>query len=147
MKSALPLLALVLLAGCATPPAGTSTPSAPPAPAKKATVSGDPSGAMQNFMGDEIHCQIQSIDGDSVAGSTELSPGSHKVIVLLSSQGQEYVGVIQIGIPAARAYRLSARRRDDAVTVTLTEGKDKLVATSTASLSEHMKFYVFVNQK
>ena len=99
-------------------------------------------------MGDEIHCQLQSIDGDSAGPSYQLRPGKHTLIANLGSQGKEYVGVIQLLIPEARAYRISARRKDDAVTVTLVdEEAAKIVATSTAPLGEQMNFHVFVMQK
>jgi len=139
----LPLLpALLLLAGCASGPF-KSVHKAPPA---TATFSGDTSEPTSDFMGSEIHCRLQSVDGVAVEDTTELAAGSHTVIAVLSSQGTEYVAVIQLRIPTARKYRISARRRDEAITVTLLDAKDQLVATSTATISEQMKFNVFVHQ-
>lgn len=150
MKTLAPLLLLLLLAGCASRPANVPTtglaPVQAPAPAT-ATVTGDPVGAATDFMGGEIHCRIQSIDGDPVSDTTTLAPGRHSIIAVLNTQDQDYVGVIQIGLPEARPYRIRAHRRDDAVTVTLVEGGDKLIATSTAPLAAQMKFDVFVKQK
>jgi hypothetical protein len=135
---------LLLLGGCSTPPAA--------GPAAKtvavATIKGDAAGAPENFMGDEIHCQMESIDGETVGATYQLRPGQHTLIATLASQGKEYVGVIQLLIPAARSYRVTARRKEDAVTVSLVdEDAAKIIATSTAPLGEHMKFYVFVVQK
>lgn len=98
-------------------------------------------------MGGEIHCRIQSIDGDPVSDTTTLTPGPHTIIAVLTSQSQEYVGVIQLGLPEARPYRIHAHQREDAVTVTLVENGDKLIATSTAPLAAQMKFEVFVQQR
>ncbi len=144
MKSLFPLITMLLLGGCAAPseqaPAGRTKPVA--------TLNGDPAAPMENFMGDEIHCQMQSIDGDTVGATYQLRPGKHTLIANLGSQGKEYVGVVQLLIPEARAYRVKARRKDDAVTVTLVdEEAKKIIATSTAPLSEQMNFYVFVVQK
>jgi hypothetical protein len=147
MKTLVPLLVLLLLAGCATSPSGPPPPKPPAAPAgPQATVTGDAEGEVTDYMGGEIHCRIQSIDGDTVNVTTALKPGPHTVIAVLTSQGEEYVAVIQVGLPEARPYRIRAHRRDDAVTVTLVEG-DKLLATSTAPLGPQMKFSVFVKQK
>jgi len=145
MKTLASLLLLLLLSGCATGPAGKPK-TTPAAPKAQATVTGDAADATTDFMGGEIHCRIQSIDGESIDDRTTLSPGRHTVIAVLTSQGEEYVAVIQLGLPEARAYRIRAHLRDDAVTVTLTENGDKLVATSTAALAPQMKFNVFVKQ-
>ena len=144
MKNLLPVIALLLLGGCATPsaqvPAGQTRPVA--------TLKGDAAGPMDNFMGDEIHCQMQSIDGESVGASYQLRPGKHSLIVTLGNQGKEYVAVVQLLIPEARTYRVTARRKDDAVTLSLVdEEAAKIIATSTEPLSEQMKFFVFVVQK
>lgn len=143
MKTLAPLLLLVLLAGCASRPAGNTPNSASP----QATVTGDPAGATTDFMGGEIHCHIQSIDGDPVSETAQLTPGRHSIIAVLNSQDQDYIGVIQIGVPDARPYRIRAHRREDAVTVTLVGEGDKLIATATAPLAAQMKFDVFVKQK
>ena len=144
MKNLIPVITLLLLGGCATPSATAPA----PATGVVATIKGDPAGTAQDYMGDEIHCQMQSIDGDSVGATYQLKPGKHTLIANLASQGKEYVGVVQLLIPEARAYRIRARRQDDAVTVTLVdEEAAKIIATSTAPLSEHMQFFVFVVQK
>ncbi len=144
MKTLFPLISLLLLGGCAAP--SDQAPASQTKPV--ATLNGDPAAPMENFMGDEIHCQMQSIDGDTVGAAYQLRPGKHTLIANLGSQGKEYVGVVQLLIPEARAYRIKARRKDDAVTVTLVdEEAKKIIATSTAPLSEQMNFYVFVVQK
>ena len=152
MKTLAPLLLLFLLVGCTTAPvgapskAGTTKPSAP----AQATFSGDADGATTDFMGGEIHCQVHSIDGDTSNANVTLQSGLHTVIAVLTSQGEEYVGVVHVGLPIgfpeARTYRIRAHRRNDAVTVTLVDDCDNLVATSTASLEPQMKFNVFVKQ-
>ena len=99
-------------------------------------------------MGDEIRCQMQSIDGDTVGPTYQLRLGNHTLIATLGEPGNEHVGVVQLLIPEARSYRVTARRREDAVTVSLVdEETKKIVATSTAPLGDHMKFFVFVVQK
>jgi len=148
MKTLATLLLLILLTGCATGttrPAGTTRTTKAPATAQ-ASVSGDPDGATTDFLGGEIHCHIQSIDGDAANVEATLRPGLHTVIAVLSSQGEQYVGVVQVGLPEARDYRIHAHRRGDAITVTLVDDGDKLVATSTAQLASQMKFNVFVKQ-
>ena len=152
MKTLAPLLLLLLLGGCASRPAGPTAPAAPataaPAtPTTHASVSGDPVGANTDFMGGEIHCRIQSIDGVAVDESVTVTPGRHTVIVVLTTRGEEYVSVVQVGLPEPRAYRIHAHHREDAVTVTLVDDNDKLIATSTAALAPQMKFAVFVKQK
>jgi len=146
MKTLVPLLLLLLLAGCNTTSSGPTVSHAS-TPGPQATVTGDAAGEVTDFIGGEIHCRIQSIDGDTVNVTTALKPGPHTVIAELTSQGEQYVAVIQVGIPEARPYRIRAHRRDDAVTITLVEGGDKLIATSTAPLAPQMKFNVFVKQK
>lgn len=143
MKTLVPLLFLILLAGCTTGPINATKPAGQPA---LASVRGDPDGATTDFMGGEIHCRLQSIDGDSVHVNTTFKPGPHTVIAVLTSKGEEYVGVIQVGLPEPRAYRIRAHQRDDAITVTLVDDCDELVATSTAPLAAQMKFNVFVKQ-
>ena len=152
MKTLAPLLFLILLTGCATGPTGSTgkTGTIKPSAPAQATVTGDPDGATTDFMGGEIHCHIQSIDGDASNVEATLKPGLHTVIAVLTSQGEEYVGVVHVGLPIgfpeARTYRIRAHRRNDAVTVTLVDDCDNLVATSTASLEPQMKFNVFVKQ-
>jgi len=152
MKTLAPLLLLILLAGCATGPTSTTgkTGTAKSPATAQATVSGDTDGATTDFMGGEIHCHVQSIDGDASNVNTTLKPGLHTVITVLTSQGEQFVGVVQVGLPAnppeARSYRIRAHRRNDAITVTLVDDGDKLVATSTASIAPQMKFSVFVKQ-
>ena len=155
MKTLAPLLLLILLTGCATGPTGmtgttTKTGTTKPSAPVQATVTGDPDGATTDFMGSEIHCHVQSINGDTSNANTALKPGLHTVIAVLTSQGEQYVGVVQVGLPAsppeARTYRIRAHRRNDAITVTLVDDGDQLVATSTASVAPQMKFNVFVKQ-
>jgi len=138
MKNLAPFFLLLLLGGCTSRPAG--------APAAHATLNGDAAGANTDFMGGEIHCRIQSIDGVR-DDSTTLKPGRHTVIAVLTTQGREYVGVIQVGLPESRAFHIRAHQREDAVTVTLVDDNNNLLATSTASLAPQMKFAVFVKQK
>jgi len=146
MKTLVPFLVLILLAGCTTGPTAATRPSASGQPAL-ATVRGDPDGATTDYIGGEIRCRIQSIDGDTVHTDATFDPGPHTVIAVLTSQGEEYVGVIQVGLPEPRAYRIHAHQRDDAITVTLVDdSNNKLVATSTAPLASQMKFNVFVKQ-
>lgn len=146
MKTLVPLLLLILLAGCTTGPISATKPARPEQSAA-ATVRGDPEGATTDFMGGEIHCRIQSIDGDAVHKDATFDPGPHTVIAILTSDGEEYVGIIQVGLPAPRSYRIRAHQRDDAITVTLVDDSDsRLVATSTAPLAAQMKFNVFVKQ-
>jgi hypothetical protein len=82
--------------------------------------------------------------------NTTLKSGLHTVITVLTTQGEQFVGVVRVGLPTsppeARTYRIRAHRRNDAITVTLVDDSDKLVATSTASLAPQMKFNVFVKQ-
>lgn len=143
MKTLVSLLLLVLLAGCTTGPTSTTNRVGQPA---FASVHGDADDATTDFMGGEIHCRLQSIDGETVHANTTFKPGPHTVIAVLTSQGEEYVGVIQVGLPEPRAYRIRAHQRNDAITVTLVDDCDELVATSTAPLAAQMKFNVFVKQ-
>lgn len=146
MKTLVPFLLLVLLAGCATAPISATKSLGTGQPAV-ATVRGDPEGATTDFIGGEIHCRLQSIDGDAIHRDATFNPGPHTVIAVLTSQGEEYVGVIQVGLPEPKAYRIHAHQRDDAITVTLVDDSDnRLVATSTAPLASQMKFNVFVKQ-
>jgi hypothetical protein len=136
---------LLLLGACAAPQATVRSAAEP---AAVATLKGDAAGAPQDFMGDEIACRLHSIDGESVGPTSTLRPGRHTLIVTLGHAGREYVGVVQLLIPQPRSYRVSARKRDDAVTMTLVdETAAKIVATSTAALAEQMNFTVFVVQK
>lgn len=146
MKTLVPLLLLLLLAGCATGPISTTQPSQP-RQAAGATVRGDPDDATIDFMGGVIHCHIRSVDGTTVHEETTFDPGPHTIIAVLTSEGAEYVGVIQVGLLEPKAYRIRAHQREDAITVTLVDDSDnKLVATSTAPLAAQMKFNVFVKQ-
>jgi len=145
MKTLLPLLFFILLTGCVTGPSRPTGTTHLPA-ATQTTVSGDPEGATTDFIGGEIHCLIQSIDGDTTNVAATLQPGLHTVIAVLTSEGEEYVGVVQVGLPEARACRIRAHRRHDAITVTLVDEGDTLLATSTARVAAQMKFNVFVKQ-
>lgn len=144
MKTLLPVLVLALCLG------GCSSPSSPPAAGGPlAILKGDRPGAPdQDFMGDEIRCEMQSIDGESVGDSYGLTPGkTHTLIAHVFPDGKQCVAVIRLHIPQAKTYRIRARRNDDAVTLTLMEEGGRLAATSTAPLADQMKFDVFVIQK
>jgi hypothetical protein len=145
MKTLAPLLLLILVTGCATGPSRPTATTHSRA-ATHANISGEPDGATTDFMGAEIPCHIQSINGDPADVTAPLQPGLHTVIAVLRSQGAEYVGVVQVGLPEARICRIRAHRRNDAITVTLVDDSDTLLATSTALLAGQMKFSVFVKQ-
>jgi hypothetical protein len=139
MKTLPPLVALLFLLGaCASAPSGPV-----------ATIKGDPAGTEENYLGDEIHCKLEFIDGQAIGDSSPLSPGKHTLLVMLGNQGKTYQGVVRLLIPSTSTYRISARKKDeDAITVTLVDESTTIpVATSTAPLSSHMEFFVFVTQK
>ena len=73
---------------------------------------------------------------------------SHRVIVALGSNENEHVGDVDLLIPAAKNYRLKAERDDETFIISLVEDDSgKIAATSTALVSQVMKFKVFVGQK
>ncbi len=96
----------------------------------------------------EVPCQIQSIDGVAAGAADSLSPGKHRLIIILTSLGKSYVGDADLIIPEAKNYRLKAERKDEAFTLSLIEvDSSRTVATSTAPVNPQMKFVVFVIQK
>ena len=101
------------------------------------------------FTGYEARCEIHSIDGVSVIDSNyQLSPGNHTLTVSLSHLGRDYTGDVDLVIPEAKRYELKAKRKGDSFTLSIMDvGEDKVIATSTAPLNDHMKFLVFVVQK
>jgi hypothetical protein len=148
MKHLLPLIALLLVAGCTTPPAKMQT--ARPAPAAPvARIEVHRANPIEFFTGYEARCEIHSIDGVSVIDSSyELSPGNHTLTVSLSHLGRDYTGDVDLVIPEAKCYELKAKRKGDAFMLSIVDvEQDKIIATSTAPLDDHMKFLVFVVQK
>lgn len=136
-------LGLLLLAGCSTPT------SAPP-PEKGATLQVQPMGAAAAVApaSKEVACQIQLIDGALVASREGLKPGHHRLVVALGANEGEFVGDVDLIIPAAKDYRLRAEREDDTFTLSLVETQTgKAVATSSAQAAALMTFQVFVLQK
>jgi hypothetical protein len=134
-------LGLVLLAGCSTPT------SAPP-PEKGASLQVQPMDSAVAPASKEVACQIQLIDGALVASREGLKPGHHRLVVALGSNEGEFVGDVDLIIPAAKDYRLRAEREDDTFTLSLVETQTgKAVATSSAQAAALMTFQVFVLQK
>jgi len=144
-KHLLPVFGLLfLLGGCATPWGGMRADHADAVASIKVYV---PS-PVETSAGNEIRCQIQSIDGVAAGSSDSLSPGKHRLIVALSSTEKEYVADADLIIPEAKNYRLKAEKKDDSFTLSLVEvDTAKTVATSTAPVNQNMKFLVFVLQK
>ena len=139
----LPGLSLFALAGCNTLP-GIRWPGRPDA---VATVRVYVPTVVEAGAGNEVGCEIQSIDGITLDGGDRLSPGKHRLIVSFNSGGKAYVGDVDLVIPEAKNYRLKAERKDDSITLSLVEAKTaKVVATSTAPAEQQMKFLVFVIQ-
>jgi hypothetical protein len=148
MKPFLSLIALFWLAGCTTPPAKMQSAQ----PARKgpvATIEVHRANPMEFFTGYEAHCEIHSIDGASVLDSNyELSPGNHTLTVSLSHLGRDYTGDVDLIIPEAKRYELKAKRKGDAFMLSIVDVADnKVIATSTAPLDDHMKFLDFVVQQ
>ena len=147
MKQLPLLLALsLLLGGCTTPQPQAGIPANHVGPvATLNTYHGDPA---DEFAGNEVRCQIQSIDGADAGVDYRLLPGTHRLLVILNHQGKEYVGDANLIIPAARKYQLKATTRAEAFTLSIVdEEAAKTIATSTAPAGPHMKFLVFVLQK
>ena len=159
MKRLIPLIALLGLVGCknfttmmhsaraksASPAAAT----APAAPAPVATLEVHRSSPIEFFTGYEAKCEIHSIDGAAVMDTNyQLLPGNHTLTVSLSHLGRDYTGDVDLVIPEAKNYELKAKRKGDAFTLSIVDVEaDKIIATSTAPLNDHMKFLVFVVQK
>lgn len=146
-KGLLPLVALLfLLAGCTTTPKGDSMRAGQAGAV--ATIKVYVPSPVETAAGNDVRCQIQLIDGVAVESSDSLTPGKHRLIVALHSEGKEYVGDVDLIIPEPKNYRLKAERKEDSFTLSLVEvGTAKAVATSTAPLDHVMKFLVFVIQK
>ncbi len=147
MKTLLPLIALLLLAGCMTPqariPVGHAGPAAP-----VATLEVHRATAIEFFTGYEARCQIQSIDGAGVGANYQLLPGNHTLTISLVHLGREYIGDVDLVIPEAKSYELKAKRKGDAFMLSILDvAADEIIATSTAPLTDRMKFLVFVVQK
>ncbi|MBL9215975.1 MAG: hypothetical protein JNG83_10910 [Opitutaceae bacterium] len=146
----LPFLVLALvLGGCTTPamkdPAAADAPSAT-APAV-ATLTPSPASRFDFFLGHDVECRIETIDGIALEKDPPLTPGKHRLLVVLQSAGKEFVGEVDLVIPAARQYQLKAKRKDDAFTVSLVDTETSaIIATSTAPAAARMKFLVFVVQ-
>ena len=145
-KLIFPLALSLLLGGCTTPRPQAGIPADHVGPVATLNIyHGDPA---DEFAGNEVRCQIQSIDGEDVGADYKLLPGVHRLLVILSHQGKEYVGDANLIIPAARKYQLKATTRTDAFTLSIVdEEAAKTIATSTAPAGPHMKFLVFVLQK
>ena len=147
MKRLLPLIALLWLAGCTTPPAKVQT--ARPKPAiPVASIEVHRANPIEFFTGYEARCEIHSIDGAGIGSNYQLLPGNHTLTVSLNHLGREYSGDVDLIIPEARKYELKAQRKGDAFLLSIVDvDADKIIATSTAPLTEHMKFLVFVVQQ
>ena len=147
LRLLLPLSVLILvLGGCTT--ASHETASTRQVIIAVASLKVHVPSPVEAAAGNEIRCQIQSIDGTAVSASDDLSPGKHRLIVTLESLKQEFVGEVELIIPEPRNYRLKAERKDDAFTLSLVEVESsRTVATSTATAAPRMKFLVFVIQK
>lgn len=157
MKRLIPLIALLCLVGCknlTTMMRNARTPSPAPAvstasPGSVATLEVHRSSPIEFFTGYEAKCEIHSIDGAAVMDTNyQLLPGNHTLTVSLSHLGRDYTGDVDLVIPEARNYELKAKRKGDAFTLSIVDVEaDKIIATSTAPLNDHMKFLVFVVQK
>ena len=153
MKNLLPFVVLLLLGGCMTPrartPTGHTSSATPPTPlAPLASLEVHRASKLEFFTGYEARCQILSIDGASVESNPQLQLGNHTLTVSLSHLGQDYTGDVDLVIPEPKNYELKAKRKGDAFTLSIIDVEaDKIIATSTAPLNDHMKFLVFVVQK
>lgn len=154
MKRLLPLIALLCLVGCknfstlmhsARAPSNSATVT----PAPVATLEVHRATPVEFFTGYEAKCEIHSIDGASVMDTNyQLLPGNHTLTVSLSHLGREYIGDVDLVIPEAKNYELKAKRKGDAFMLSIVDVEaEKIIATSTAPLDDHMKFLVFVVQK
>lgn len=95
-----------------------------------------------------IVCRIQMIDGVRASNSDRLKPGHRRLVVALRTQEGEFSGNVDLVIPAAKDYRLTAEREYDTFTISLIEADtSNVVATSTVSPAPVMSFQVFVLQK
>jgi len=157
MKRFIPLIALLCLAGCKNFPMLTRASRAPasasagpaPTPAPTATLEVHRATVVEFFTGYEARCEIHSIDGAAVMDANyQLLPGNHTLTVSLNHLGRDYTGDVDLVIPEARNYELKAKRKGDAFTLSIVDVEaDKIIATSTAAINDHMKFLVFVVQK
>ena len=158
MKRLIPLIALLWLVGCknfTTMMQSTRAKSSPPAtsaaaaPAPVATLEVHRSSPIEFFTGYEAKCEIHSIDGAAVMDTNyQLPPGNHTLTVSLSHLGRDYTGDVDLVIPEAKNYELQAKRKGDAFMLSIVDVEaDKIIATSTAPLNDHMRFLVFVVQK
>ena len=150
MKILLPLMVLLLLGGCMTPRAKTPTGHLHPfgSTAPVATLEVHRASPIEFFTGYEARCEIRSIDGVAADGNIQLLPGNHTLTVSLAHLGSEYMADVDLVIPEAKNYGLKAKRKGDAFTLSIVEiDADKIIATSTAPLKDHMKFLVFVVQQ
>lgn len=157
MKHLLPLVALLCLVGCKNFPmlihsARAQTPAkaaSATTPAPVATLEVHRASPIEFFTGYEARCEIHSIDGAAVMDANyQLLPGNHTLTVSLSHLGRDYTGDVDLVIPEAKNYELKAKRKGDAFTLSIVDVEaDKIIATSTAPLDDHMKFLVFVVQK
>jgi hypothetical protein len=147
MKYFLTLCVLIGFSGCMTPPAKIES-ARPKAATPVASISVHRANPFEVFTGYETRCEIHSLDGVSVVDSHyELSPGNHTLTVSLSHLGRDYVGDVDLLIPEAKRYELRAKRKGDLFMLSIVDtGRDKVIATSTAPLDDHMKFLVFVVQ-
>lgn len=141
------LIALLALAGCTTPPAQVRSELPKPA-GPLASIEVRRTNAISFFTGYEARCEIHSIDGAAADSNCELTPGNHTLTVSLGHLGREYAGDVDLVIPEAKRYELKAKRKGDAFMLSIVDIEaDKVIATSTATLNDHMKFLVFVVQK
>ncbi len=158
MNRYVPLIALLCLTGCKNLPGwmthgARATPVAPAAPAVApapvATLEVHRAGPIEFFTGYDAKCEIHSIDGAAVMDTNyQLLPGNHTLTVTLNHLGRDYTGDVDLVIPEAKNYELKAKRKGDAFTLSIVDvDADKVIATSTAALNDHMKFLVFVVQK
>ncbi len=147
MKYFLMLCGLIGLSGCVTRTA-KMPPTRPEGAPLFASIEVNRTNPIEFFTGYETRCKIHSIDGVSVINSNyELSPGNHTLTVSLSHLGHNYVGEVNLLIPEAKRYELRAKQQGDAFMLSIVEvAGDKVIATSTAALNDHMEFLVFVVQ-
>jgi len=145
MKPLLILTALFLVAGCTTPQA---TRRAVELKSPVASLEVRRTNPIEFFTGYEARCEIISIDGAGAGESCQLSPGNHTLTVSLKHLGREYSGDVDLVIPEARRYELKAKRKGDAFMLSIVDiGTGRIIATSTATLNDHMRFLVFVVQQ
>lgn len=147
MKYFLTLCVLIGLSGCVTPPAKLQS-ALPTSSTPTASLEVHRANPIEILTGHETRCEIHSIDGISVIDSHyELAPGNHTLTVSLSHSGHDYVGDVNLLIPAAKRYELRAKRKADVFMLSIVEvAGDKVIATSIAPLNDHLNFLVFVVQ-